>query len=312
MLQKKNDKITENIIANDYMEKVPSSITIENTTSIADNIPTTLNFTVHQTDNDVRSDAFIKVYDDEDNLNYGTNMVIQSHGNMFVGAGDSVDNIYKNTTSKTGERLYLTADSDIHFYTGVANDASSYKTPLILYNNGTSSLYPVGSVYITSTNSNPASYLGGTWSLIDKGFKLTEPYNAGTNVFTLNTTNTTSLTSCWVSRYDHMLQIEIVWVNKVVGNDNTISWGNFNMAALGTTGTFGVTVRHDGFSDGGNGFLQIALSNTGELVSYDVVTKAANGTIAAGNTLYFTALLPIRMSSMLDSFCDKFYWKRTA
>ena len=33
-------------------------------------------------------------------------------------------------------------------------------------------VYPVGSVYITSTNASPASYLGGTWELIDKEFKI--------------------------------------------------------------------------------------------------------------------------------------------
>ena len=51
-------------------------------------------------------------------------------------------------------------------------------------------MYPIGSCYTTSTNTDPSSFLGGTWDLIDKGLSsLTfEPE------FTLNTTNCTAAT----------------------------------------------------------------------------------------------------------------------
>ena len=49
--------------------------------------------------------------------------------------------------------------------------------------------YPIGSYYITKTNTNPSSIVGGTWNLVHKTFKQDTTYNNPNNCFTFNTTN---------------------------------------------------------------------------------------------------------------------------
>ena len=60
-------------------------------------------------------------------------------------------------------------------------------------NNNFDVMHPVGSILITSTNTNPSSELGGTWELIDKEFfelGIQDTTNSGSGTyFTPNTTN---------------------------------------------------------------------------------------------------------------------------
>lgn len=68
------------------------------------------------------TNAFIRVYDDGDNSNYGSVMTIQSGGCIIIGAGESPTAFYNNHFINNGnnlvnESLFVTADSSINFYT---------------------------------------------------------------------------------------------------------------------------------------------------------------------------------------------------
>ena len=81
----------------------------------------------------------LSVYDDGDNVADGQIIRIGAGGNVIIGAGESaIDaptasvmegiwmNNLNNIRTSTQEDIYLTADGSIYFYTGVAQNASSY------------------------------------------------------------------------------------------------------------------------------------------------------------------------------------------
>lgn len=94
------------------------TLTLSQQTTIAANNSATLNFSVTQTDNNVTSTGFIKVYDDHDADAWGTNMVIQSNGNMIIGSGEAPNACYTtDLINNTSENTYIVSDSNIYFYT---------------------------------------------------------------------------------------------------------------------------------------------------------------------------------------------------
>ena len=136
-----------------YGDTIIGDLELLKHTTIADNKASQLMFSVHQTDNDVTTSGFIRVYDDHDAYNYGTNMVIQSGGNMIVGSGESAQSFYDgNIISHTSEHMYLTSDAQMYFITncGTLNGIADRKTVVL---NATPSLY--------STNTGTSS-LGTT------------------------------------------------------------------------------------------------------------------------------------------------------
>ena len=129
-----------------YVKKTGDTIsgdfTILKTTTIAQNYPATLNFSVKQTDNNITSTGYIKVYDDLDTVTNGTNMVIQSNGNMIIGAGESPNSLYATAikgktananisvganafeVNQTGENAIICADTAIFFATNCGTIAN--------------------------------------------------------------------------------------------------------------------------------------------------------------------------------------------
>lgn len=171
-------------------------------------------------------------------------------------------------------------------------------------------MYPVGSTYITSTNSNPASYLGGTWSLVDREFK--PAYGSSTsNYFTINTTNTTSYTLYFI-RSGHSLRIRMNLKNKVVLADSDLELGTINFADLGINSTVYTFTQIPMLSDGGNGYAMINLQGTTGVLSTSDALSPSGHSIAAESSCWLEIPVVCNYTTMIDSFCDKFYWKRTA
>lgn len=167
-------------------------------------------------------------------------------------------------------------------------------------------VYPVGSVYVTNTNTNPSStFGGGTWSLIHKRFK----YQIVENVITFNTTNTQSGTSVAVINGEQ-IEIRLSFANKVDLTDAVITIGQLNLADIGLSGKYAEYTSF--FADAGNGIAFLQVTNTGIIQTQEVVPKGTATTIPATTSTGQARLsVMFGQGSMLDSFCDEFHWLRT-
>lgn len=133
--------------------------------------------------------------------------------------------------------------------TGVSNDLSNFKTETdtrftatkeeltslinTTIDNTINSIYPIGSVYISLTETNPGTYLKGTWEQFGQGRTLigVGAGNDGTNTqeFEVNTTG---------GEYKHKLVIDEIpshnhkyyspIVQEVQNSSNTSTYGNYN------------------------------------------------------------------------------------
>lgn len=185
-----------------------------------------------------------------------------------------------------------------------------------LYINGVevptfNTMYPVGSVYCSSTKTNPASMFGGTWTLIDKGFKS-------------NFTETTQTASSPLSlfevasiRADKTVRFRIRLTVDVEINDTSATLGTIDLSKHG--------LQMDGeqyfyygikggvaISDSGNATLYYDLNTNGTIDTNDVLAVDGTHKLPAGSSFYINAVVTAEAGQMIDSFCDKFYWKRTA
>lgn len=179
-------------------------------------------------------------------------------------------------------------------------------------------LYPVGSVYINTTNTNPSGTLGGTWTLIHKGFQ----YQIVNDPVTFNSTNTQNGASVAILN-GNQIELRMTFAPKVELNDSTVAIGQLELADIGLTGKYGEYIVY--MNDAAGGFAMLQISNTGAITSVDTVTKSNATTIDDGasidtgkaispttSTGQARASLIFAQTSMVDSFCDEFHWKRTA
>lgn len=167
---------------------------------------------------------------------------------------------------------------------------------------------PVGSVIMTATNTNPSKTYGGTWILTDK--ELAPAYfNSG---FTVKNANSSGLSfQAMVS--GHTVTVMLDFEPTVNLTDSTIDIGTINFNQIGIT-RLPVTIHTSGFSDGGNCMILFNINYSSGLVqSVDINGKTDNDTyVSSGQTckLFFTCALS--HDYMIDRFCNKFIWERTA
>lgn len=168
--------------------------------------------------------------------------------------------------------------------------------------------YPINSVVITSTNENPSTKFGGTWELIDKEFQSTINSVSDTTYFTPGTKVSGGI--CYVCRSGHNLYVrQFVTVNKIL-NDISCELGSFNLSNLGIVSLgmslFGLLA----YSDTSNAGIvyNVGYSN-GTVTQIDVFN---NTSIPSGRSCYLMFNITLAKDLMIDSYCDKFYWKRVA
>lgn len=167
-------------------------------------------------------------------------------------------------------------------------------------------IFPVGSICTTSSNAAPA--IGGTWELVGKGF--IEAQGSGTtDLITYDTTNTTSCT-VYYRRSGNTMRLRFALKIAVAAAETNLTFGTLVLSKLGVANIGSIAYTSIPFG-GENGIVLCSLSTAGKLTHTDVVVKGNTTTVAAASTVYGDVTLTLRAEDMLDSFCDKFHWKRT-
>ena len=173
---------------------------------------------------------------------------------------------------------------------------------------------PVGDVIITSTNTNPSSNYGGTWTLIDKEFASTGETNRTSSV-TLNSTNCDAC-NVYTWHSGHTIEFAIQVKGKVAITDTTIHFATLTPTNFGikSGSNFSDARRVTQFSDAGNAIITWQLMADGKLNSLDgwVLQSNPSQSVTARQWDYFSLFMTVPYTIMDDNFCDKFYWKRTA
>ena len=172
----------------------------------------------------------------------------------------------------------------------------------------------VGDVIITSTNTNPSSNYGGTWTLIDKEFASTGEVNRTSSV-TLNTTNC-SACNVYTWHSGHTIEFAIQVTGLVSITDTIVHFATLTPTDFGVkSGSNFVDARRvTQFSDAGNAVIAWQLQKDGKLNGLDAFALSSSPTheSTARTWDYFSLWVTLPYTVMDDSFCDKFYWKRTA
>ena len=168
-------------------------------------------------------------------------------------------------------------------HTGVAIDASVDTTQQIL-----NLIYPIGAVYISVNDVNPANFIGGTWERIQDRFLVAagDSYEAGTTGGTANHTHTTA---------GHTLTI-----NEMPSHSHTLvrqQWYSTDIVSSAMAGS--IYSWKSGTGEGGNTSYSWRRPD-GVL---DIGYTAGNASHSHGNT---------GSSSNLPPYLSVYMWKRTA
>lgn len=202
-------------------------------------------------------------------------------------------------------------------------------------NNSGSAEFPVGSVLMThkelatgqtSAVANPATLLGlpGTWTLIDKTFKSGisaiggpgNEFSQATNGFSLSVEN--------AIRQDHLLSLQLgIYVadatdKSVQSGQSSLTMANLNLSRYGVYGLSYAPINGIAFATNSSSSTSSSAicygfqGGGGTLVLYDVFNGGTSAhTLSKTAHMYLNITIPVPHGDMIDSFCDKFYWKRT-
>lgn len=216
------------------------------------------------------------------------------------GTGSSVQYVYSVHAGKPAVAIYRNKVA-----LGDAYDETLGGTQLWndVYLNGVKlDPYPVGAIYISSTNTKPDDTIGGTWELIDKEFK---SMDTNQDAIQINTTNVSSHGS-YCTRSGHTIAIEVYLTLAKPMTDDTLQLITLDLDGLGVSKITNAQ-KIVGYSDGGNAAAFLSLSTAGVIAGVDLVPESS---IEAGQNVYGNYTTIIQPSDMLDEACDKFYWKR--
>jgi hypothetical protein len=171
--------------------------------------------------------------------------------------------------------------------------------------------YPVSSVFCNSTNTNPSEIYGGTWELIDKGFKygsttISQPstdYLSKFDVMSVRSGNTIRL------RFSLTTAQEITdATTRRLGSVDLASHGLVQDPFLGYFTAIvysGITI-----SDGANAVILVYFRGNGVLEIAECFQSNGTHTLPSGTSFYYDVVLPLSPDQMANEFCDKFYWRR--
>jgi hypothetical protein len=186
-----------------------------------------------------------------------------------------------------------------------------YVSAKTLYNIYNRILHPVGSIITTASNTNPASTLGGTWELVDKAFR--NAYFYDYDIFWHSPNGVADLgTNCSAALVDHLFSLRLMITTNVVLNDTAVIIGELGFEDLGISRLHYTILQGVAVSDDGQCTINYSINcETGEITINDVINANGLHELPAGSTFYISIQEAIPATFMIDSYCDKFYWKRT-
>ena len=172
-------------------------------------------------------------------------------------------------------------------------------------------VYPVGSIFISNTNVDPATFMGGQWELVDKHFKEWSYYSSNTDdmeEFVTPHSNATPY-AFGIVRSEHSVYIRYYFRNQVQLSDTETRIGYLKFEKFGIKNELYLGI-YDISAGSENGIALMNVSaSTGEIYCSDVVTKGGT-TIATNTQIRFEVEARMPKEYMLDAHCDKFFWKR--
>ena len=215
----------------------------------------------------------------------------------------TIDNLERKTNKVTG--TVPSASWTDTQYPSAKTLYNSYNSLLNMLN----LVHPIGSILTTSTSTNPAASVGGTWELIDKGFKDT--------YITLDETYWTH-TSADIGEYsnillnDHTISMRLNLKNTVALTDSSIALGKLALTSCGVNSLSYALFYGVAIADNGNSTVAYRIDQDGRISTQDVLNIDDTHNLPVGSNFYLLVTQAVRHTNMLDEFCDKFYWKRTA
>lgn len=176
----------------------------------------------------------------------------------------------------------------------------------------TKEIYPIGSVFCYSSNTNPAIALGyGTWKLVSKKFQK--------RWITLTAADWTPSADVSFSSGGLMLSgdnliLRLVLIPNVVLNDSTTTLGTINLSNYGFGSTYYGHVKGKAQSDGGQATVVYTISAAGTIEVFDSLAYPSKAhSYSTGSSFYIMHYTtPDSLSAMPDNYCDRFYFERTA
>ena len=175
-------------------------------------------------------------------------------------------------------------------------------------------MYPVGSICITDSATSPANKYGGTWKLVKKEFiELADDYAFGTADCPFEMSENVSGGALYVVRSGQTLRMRLDFTTAVALSDTAVILGALDWAALGVQTTYASVYGGVAYGDAANSVAFVDINySTGVTTVSDIIRKDGGTSIDANSSLYLTLVLVIDSSRMINAYCDKFYWKRTA
>ena len=185
------------------------------------------------------------------------------------------------------------------------------------YNNGIEipnfhTMYPVGSVYCSTTNTNPSAVFGGTWELVDKSFR------TANHIIYQGATSVLKQFNILAEKSGNTVRLIIDMTTSTAITDATVL-GNISDT---TFSKLGLMKSPGYYLNGFNGILAVVvdsgtianvrLSVYGEVMMYSIFNIDGTKTIPANKRIFVDGVVTCQPAHMIDSFCDRFYWKRTA
>lgn len=171
--------------------------------------------------------------------------------------------------------------------------------------------HPIGTVIITSSNTNPSIYYGGKWELVDKEFKNFSNTYSSTEVSKIATSENATVTQVVVQRVGHTIVLRVGFETKIELNDNDINLFTLNLSELGVVdfrfGAYFITIP----TDNKDGIIIGSFEFNGLVKSSDVIMKGNATVMPSGANASLFIERNVHSAVMLDEACDKFYWKRT-